>query len=440
MDNSPPQTAAGSARPITRAMHDMSDSTPPPAHRHAAAAATPVSGAHVPVVTLPEPAAETTPVATLPETEPALEEVADTDAAMWAIVLAGGIGSRFWPLSSPERPKQLLALVGERPLIADTVERLAPLIPAERVLVLTSRDIADAIHGAIPDVPSANMLVEARPQGTAAALAWGAQEIVRRAGPKAVCCAVHADLAVGFPDLFRATLRSGAKIAARESALVTVGVRPTRPETAFGYICPGTPLRPGVGIWRGEPCWVEDFVEKPGQIRAAQLIDDGALWNAGIVVAEARTILDALAEHTREIAHGLEALAAGDPERFAGLVQSASIERGLLERCRKVIVIPGEFGWDDVGTWACLRRSRDLDDQGNGARGPVHLVDASANIVHTEAGTVVLYGVSQMLVVALRGLTFVTPLERAKDLKPLLDALPGSMRLKPTEQGTREQG
>ena len=386
----------------------------------------------VPVVAIPESAQETTSAAILPDPQPELEAIPEMDAAIWAIVLAGGIGSRFWPLSTPERPKQLLALVGERPLIADTVERLAPLVPAERVLVLTSRDIADAIHGAIPEIPSANMLVEPRPLGTAAALAWGAREVERRAGPNTICCAVHADLAVSFPDAFRATLRAAAGVAVRESALVTVGVRPTRPETAFGYIRPGTSLGRSGGI-RGGPCWVNEFVEKPGPIRAAQMIDEGALWNAGILVAQTRTVLDALAERTHELAPGLGALAAGDVDSFAGMIQSASIERGLLERSDKVPVVLGEFGWDDVGTWASLRRARELDDQGNGVRGPVHLVDASANVVHTEAGTVVLYGVSQMLVVSLHGLTFVTTLERAKDLKPLLDQLPGSMRLKPVQ-------
>src|SRR4029450_9418790 len=176
---------------------------------------------------------------------------------MWAMVLAGGIGSRFWPLSTPDRPKQLLKLIGDRPLIAETISRLAPLIPPERVLVLTGRDIAPAIHAAIPEIPKINMLVEPRPLGTAAALAWGAQEIIRRAGPETVFCCVHADLAVAFPDFFRQTLIRAARVAGCENALVTVGVKATRPETGFGYIRPGTPLQAG-GVahdgaaWRGE--------------------------------------------------------------------------------------------------------------------------------------------------------------------------------------------
>jgi mannose-1-phosphate guanylyltransferase len=370
---------------------------------------------------------DTTAVATLPGEQPQAEQALGTDATMWAIVLAGGIGSRFWPLSTPDRPKQLLKLIGDRPLIAETIARLAPLIPPERVLVLTSQDIAPAIHTAIPEVPEANMLVEPRPLGTAAALAWGAQEIGRRAGPETVFCSVHADLAVAFPEFFRHAVVSGARIATRERALVTIGVRATRPETGFGYIRPGSPLHAG-SIDDGAPCRVKSFIEKPGPVLAETLVADGAYWNAGIFVWRSQDVLESLAEHTPELSHGLEALRSRDYERFAGMIQSISIERGLLERCENVVVVPAEFGWDDVGTWASLRRARELDDHGNGALGPVHFVDATGNVVHAEAGTVVLYGVSSMLVVSLPGLTFVTTLERATELRPLLESLPEHIR------------
>ena len=148
---------------------------------------------------------------TLPIEQLASSHLLASDTAMWAIVFAGGIGSRFWPLSSPQRPKQLLRLVGDRPLIAETVGRLHPLVPADRTLVITSADIAGAIHSAIPEIPLGNMLIEPRPLGTAVALAWGAREVSRRAGPNAILCALHADLAVAFPEAFRHTLRQGAR-------------------------------------------------------------------------------------------------------------------------------------------------------------------------------------------------------------------------------------
>lgn len=379
----------------------------------------------VPVVPAKTPEPE--PVATLPSEEPQAEAERDTDASMWAIVLAGGIGSRFWPLSTPERPKQLLNLIGERPLIAETIARLAPLIPPERVLVLTSRDIAPAIHAAIPEIPETNMLVEPRPLGTAAALAWGAQEIARRAGPETVFCCIHADLAVAFPEFFRHAIIRAARVAARDKVLVTVGVRATRPETAFGYIRPGLPLHGGPPD-DGAPRRVKAFIEKPGAILAEMLVGDGAFWNSGILVWRAQDVLAALAEHTSELAHGLQALGERDFVRFAGMIQSVSIERGLLERTSDLVVVPGDFGWDDVGTWASLRRARELDDDGNGAHGEVHFVECTGNVVHAEGVPVVLYGVSSMLVVTLAGLTFVTTLDRATELRPLLDALPEEIR------------
>lgn len=347
---------------------------------------------------------------------------------LWAVVLAGGIGSRFWPLSSPRRPKQLLSLLSDRPLIAETVERLAPLIPPDRVLVVTSRDIATALHAAIPTVPRENMLVEPRPLGTAAGLAWAADEIARRAGPETVFCTLHADLAVAFPDAFRHVLADAARVAASEDALVTIGVRGSRPEPGFGYILPGAPLSIDAPLDRGGACDVSLFVEKPPVPRARALLDEGALWNAGIFVWRARVVRAALARHVPELGAGLEALAARDLDRFAALVRSVSLERGLLERSDRVVVVPGEFGWDDVGTWASLRRARELDDEGNGAAGRVHFVDASGNVVHADASTVVLYGVDGLLVVTLPGLTFVTTVERAAELRPLLDALPPDVR------------
>jgi len=173
---------------------------------------------------------------------------------------------------------------------------------------------------------------------------------------------------------------------------------------------------------------VARFVEKPGAILAEELIAQGALWNTGIFVWQAGTVLDALAERTPELQPGLAALAAGKMDRFSGLIQAVSIERGLLERSDDVIALPGEFGWDDVGTWASLRRVRELDDTGNGVWGPAHLVDASSCVVHADGGTtVVLYGLSGMLVVARPGLTFVTSIERAAELNPLLNALPDEL-------------
>jgi mannose-1-phosphate guanylyltransferase len=348
-------------------------------------------------------------------------------------VFAGGIGSRFWPLSTPGRPKPVLRLLGERPLLSDTVRRIAPVIPPERVLVLTSRDIADTVRAAVPELPYDNILVERRPLGTAAALAWGLHVVGQRGGAGTVTCALHADLAAAFPDAFRGALRRAASIALRERAVVTLAAAPTRAETSFGYVVPGQLLDAATPVDNGGACRIEQFIEKPPADAAGALVQSGALWHTGVLVARTDDAQRELFAHATELDAGREALAVGNLDAFAAHIRSTvSIERGLLERMRTAIALPVDCGWDDVGTWACLRRTRELDDDGNGAIGRAHFVDSASNVVHSEAGAVVLYGCSGMLVVTLPGLTFVTPLDRAADLKPLLDQLPGSFRLDPT--------
>ena len=368
---------------------------------------------------------------------PHVERVPDDTSAppMWAVIFAGGIGSRFWPLATPAAPKPVLALVHGRPLIAETVGRLDPLIPADRVLVVTSADIAPAVRAVLPSVPPPNFLVEARPMGTAAALAWGASEVRRRADPRAPICALHADLAAAFPSALRDALQIAALTALRENALVAIGVRPTRAEASFGYLQPGEPLDPAENLDQGGAADVARFTEKPGPAAAEALVRDGALWHSGIVLGAAQEFLDTLRLYVPEVAPGLAALRAGDVDGFVAQVLPVGIERGLLERVGRLLMMAPEFGWDDVGTWAGLRRVRELDDAGNGALGAAHFADSTGNVVHAEAGTVVMFGVSQLLVVTRPGLTFITTLDRAADLNPLLDSLPGSARINPSSLG-----
>ncbi len=373
-----------------------------------------------------------TGTAVLTRPEPAPEDALSTDASLWGVVFAGGIGSRFWPLSTPVRPKPVLHLLGERPLLADTIHRLMPLIPPARVLVVTSRDIAAAIRAAIPDVPAANVLVEPRPLGTAAAYAWALETIAQRAGDSAIAVAMHADLAVAFPVAFRRAAQRAARVALEERTLVTLNASPTRPDTAFGYAVPGEPVDPSRPLSAGGAVRVAQFIEKPRLDRVTTLLNDGAFWHTGVVIGRADDAREELFARAHEIVPGREALSAGHLPVFAGMVRTVSIERGLLERSPRLLMLPMECGWDDVGTWECLRRARDLDDDGNGAIGSAVFVDSESNVVHTESGTVVLYGCEKMLVVTLNGLTFVTPLDRAADLKPLLDQLPGHLRTAPT--------
>ena len=339
----------------------------------------------------------------------------------WAVVLAGGVGSRFWPISTPTRPKQLLPLATEQPLLSDALARLEPLVPAERTLILTNAGLVDAISELAPSIPRANLIAEPRPAGTAAALAWAAHKIARRGGRDAVMLSIHADWAVGDPEGFRDALSRAADAAEEHGALVTVGVVPVRADPGFGYIQPGDTVSPGVRR-------VTRFIEKPDLARAEEMVRDGFLWNSGIFVWRAGDFLDEISAHTPEIAPHLAAHA-DDLERFFGAVTtSLSVDVGVLERSAKVLVLAGDFGWDDVGTWAALRRVRSCDEQGNALRGAVHTLESRGNVVHTEGNTVVLYGVSDLVVVCRDGLTLVTTIERASDLKTLIESLPSHIR------------
>jgi mannose-1-phosphate guanylyltransferase len=339
---------------------------------------------------------------------------------LWVVVLAGGVGSRFWPLSTPSRPKQLLPLVSEQPLLVETIERVAPLVAASRTLILTNAELAEPVRAAVPAIPAANVLAEPRPAGTAAALAWAAREIRTRAGAGAVMVCVHADWAVADAEGFRAALQTAAEVAERERGLVTVGIVPTRPEIGFGYIQPGEAVEGGARR-------VARFVEKPDRARAEQLCAAGCLWNSGIFAWRVGDFLDEIAAHTPEVAPAL-AESGDDADAFFAAVTPVTVDVGVLERSGRVYVVPGDFGWDDVGTWAALARVRPRDASGNAASGCVHALAAADNVVHAEGNAVVLYGVEGLVVVTRPGVTLVTTVERAAELKTLLDSLPASLR------------
>jgi mannose-1-phosphate guanylyltransferase len=343
-----------------------------------------------------------------------------SESKLWVVVLAGGVGSRFWPLSTPQQPKQLLPLVTEQPLLVDAVERLRALAPYSQTLILTNESLVESIAAVLPDVPRENIVAEPKPMGTAPALAWAAARIRDRAGGSAVMISVHADWAVGDPDGFRRTLRAAASAAERHESLLTVGVVPSRPDPGFGYIQPDGEIE--AGVFR-----VARFVEKPDRTRAEAMWREGYLWNSGIFVWRVGDFLAELHRHTPEVAPALDANP-NDIRAFFGAVKPITVDVGVLERSSRVIVMPGNFGWDDVGTWGALRRVRKGDAHGNATNGRVVPVDARDNVVHAEGADVVLYGVSDLVVVVRDGMVLVTTIDRSSDLKKLVDALPTELR------------
>jgi mannose-1-phosphate guanylyltransferase len=339
----------------------------------------------------------------------------------WAVILAGGVGSRFWPISTAARPKQLLALATDEPLLSDALIRLAPLVPPERTLILTNASLVEAIAELAPRIPREQVIAEPRPAGTAAALAWAAHEIRRRAGDDAVMLSVHADWAVRDAEAFRAALVEAADAAEAHAALVTVGVVPDRADPGFGYIQPGERLDGGVRR-------VARFVEKPDRARAEAMVADGYLWNSGIFAWRVGDFLREIEAHTPEIGPHLSAHRDDLEGFFRAVTSGIAVDVGVLERSHRVLVLRGDFGWDDVGTWAALRRVRARDEHDNAFAGLVHALESSGNVVHAEGNGVVLFGVRDLVVVSRPGLTLVTTIDKASDLKTLIQSLPPSIR------------
>src|SRR5688572_6791732 len=267
----------------------------------------------------------------------------------WAAILAGGSGTRFWPLSTPERPKQLLPLTGDRPLLALAVARLRGLVQPDHIIILTGPFLVDRVAATVPEIPAANIFAEPRAASTAPALAWAAHWIAKH-DPGGLMLSLHADWAVGDDRAFRAAATHALGVAADEDVLVTVGVKPDRNETAYGYIVPGKPL--------GSARKVKRFVEKPSAARAALLRRRGALWNTGLFAWSAARFLGEAGAYAQELTAGWPALSAGDSARFFAAVTPVAVDVAVLERTSRLAVVTGTFPWDDIGSWDALLRIR----------------------------------------------------------------------------------
>ncbi len=337
----------------------------------------------------------------------------------WAVLLAGGSGTRFWPLSTPETPKQLLPLSGAGSTAEESIERLAGLVPRERVIVVAGASLATRLRSLL-NLPAENFLIEPRPASTGPALIWATWE-ARRRDPDAEVLSLHADWVVGDAAAFRRTADHALAAARTHDRLVTVGVVPSRPETGYGYIVPGAPLDQGVRT-------VARFSEKPDAATALDLMAAGALWNSGLFAWTAERLLAEASRHTPEVSAALPALEAGDVADFFLGVTPISIDVGLLERSGAVAVVSGAFAWDDVGTWQALARVRPKDPNGNVVVGPAVVLDSHDCIVWSERDPIVVSGVQDLVVVQANGRILIMPTERAAAMKQLLDALPPAVR------------
>ena len=341
---------------------------------------------------------------------------------LWTVILAGGVGSRFWPVSTPARPKQLLPLASAQPLIRDTVERILPLVPAERLRILTGERLAAPILGALPELGEGNLLLEPRAAGTAPVLAWAAAEL-ERADPDAVMVSLHADHVIAPPERFRALVARAAELATAHRRLFTIGAVPTRPETGYGYI------RLGAGLPGGNGFEVARFVEKPDAATAQGYLESGDfLWNTGLFVWRAADLLDEMERVSPELAELVPLLRAGRADEFFERAPTISIDHAVLERSARVGVVRATFEWDDVGAWDAVRRTRTIDAAGNVALGPAYAVESSGCTLYADDGPVVAFGVEDLVIVRTGGVTFVAHRDRTPDLKKLLAELPENLR------------
>jgi mannose-1-phosphate guanylyltransferase len=340
--------------------------------------------------------------------------------SQWAAIIAGGSGTRFWPLSTPSHPKQFLPLAGPSPLLVEAVERLTDVVARERVLIVTGAGVADHTRRLLPTLAAEQVLAEPRAASTAPALTW-ATHVARAADPEAVVLSLHADWWVGDRAGFAQSAARALEAAVEHDALVTVGIVPARPEIGYGYIERGSQL--SGDVWE-----VRRFTEKPDTEHAARLIADGALWNSGLFAWTARRFFAETAAHAPEIAPHVVRLDQGDVPGFFEAVHPIAVDVSHFERSGRVVVLPARFPWDDVGTWAALERVRPTAADGNVVVGDVVAHDTTGSVIWTDGDPVVVDGVADLVVVRAHGRVLVTTRARAAGLKDLLQNLPPRIR------------
>jgi len=347
-----------------------------------------------------------------------------------AVILAGGSGTRFWPASRRHMPKQLLPLAGraDERLIAATVRRIEPLVPMQRIWISTGADLVDATAAVLPGIDRSHLLAEPVARNTAPCIGW-ASAAIARADPDAVIAVLPADHFIADEPAFRAVLERALRTA-ENGWLTTVGIVPTRAETGYGYIEVGEVIAEGVHA-------VARFLEKPNRERAEAFVSGKRhLWNAGMFFFRASVMRAAIAKHLPILASGLEKIDAAFArgEEALALAQvfptlpSVSIDHGVMEKAERIAVVPGSFGWNDVGSWQVTWEMSERDAQGNAVPAESVVIDASNNLVRditrgATGRTWALVGVSDLVIVESDDAVLVIPRERAQDVRLVVDAL-----------------
>jgi mannose-1-phosphate guanylyltransferase len=356
---------------------------------------------------------------------------------LYSVIIAGGRGTRFWPLSRSRKPKQLLKLFGPKTLLDETADRVLSLAGSDQTLIVTVAEQLNAVRKALRGLPRKNVLAEPEGKNTAPCIGLAALEVIAR-DSDAVMIVLPADHWVTDVPAFRRTLKTAAELAARHDHLVTIGIRPAYPETGYGYIVKGKPLA-GDGIWGAYQ--VKRFKEKPDAKIARQLLRQGSLWNAGIFAWKASTLLTLIERYQPQIHNSLtniakaaagKSLASAAPKLGSVIAReykkmpSISIDHAILEQAAsegRVLTVPGDFGWSDVGSWAAVHQMSARDANGNAANGNWLGLDAKNCLIHAPDRLVVVLGMRDAIIVDTPDALLVGDLKRSQEVRELVDEL-----------------
>ena len=345
-----------------------------------------------------------------------------------ALIMAGGRGERFWPKSRKTTPKQFLSITDPgKTMIQSTVERIAPIVKAEDLMIATNREYKDLVRAQIPEVPEGNILCEPTARNTAPCIGWGAVTARKRYGD-ALMIVLPSDHLVKQSALFRRALKNALRTAAETDDLVTLGITPVAPDTGYGYIRYDTEQEDGIG----NGFRVLSFVEKPDQETARRYLASGDyLWNSGMFIWKASAILKKIQELLPELYGQLKAIEdAIGTERETETVNEVfreikpiSIDYGIMEKAENVCVLPSSFGWDDVGSWLAVGRFNPGDDRNNVIRGDAVTVDSTRCIVQGGEKLIALVGMEDTIVVDTKDALLVCAKDSAGDIRKVLEEL-----------------
>lgn len=339
--------------------------------------------------------------------------------ARWLVILAGGRGERFWPLSRMMHPKQFLRLMGDHSMIRDTRERVGRLIGPRNTWVVTGKDYVDKVRENLPDMPVEQILGEPVGRNTAPSVAWAAARI-RAVDPDGVMLVLPSDHMINNEQRFGSLVGRALAEVETHGGFYTFGVQPTHAETGYGYIERGDPVRDG------EVLTVRRFVEKPPADRAEAMVASGNfLWNSGMFLFAVEEFMQAVQNYLPELYGGIMAIV-DDPaslDRIFPELPQVSVDHGIMEKAENVYVLPADIGWDDVGTFAALARHLPRNDEHNAAKGHAIFVD-SQNVTAISEGPVVSFiGVHNLFVVATRDAVLILSPERSQDVRQVVQAL-----------------